>query len=158
METLKSDQTKFTGVELAYPIALATYETAQKRLDVIDTRIQTLLGIGVTISLPIPVLVRAGFQSKWFYAAVVCFVTALIVGSVARLRGHIMLPHPTELYDKWLHYSDWEFKKNLIYFAGQHYEANRLLAEQRGRLAAITAVLFLVELVLLAVWASLLRP
>ncbi|MDT4895908.1 MAG: hypothetical protein QOH25_985 [Acidobacteriota bacterium] len=153
---VKTIKKTYPSVDLAYSFAVASYEVAQKRIDAVDSRLQTLLALGATVSLPIPVLANAkalSFNSTWFIAAACAFAFAMIAGTVARLRGRIILLHPSQLYQSWLHFSEWEFKKNMVYFAGQHFEANRSLAEIRGRLTTLTASLFLVEGVCLAMWA-----
>lgn len=160
MEAEKNEQT-FPSVELAYPIAIASYELAQKRLDIIDSRLQTVIASGTTVSLAIPVLASAkglSFSSLWFIAAVCVFFSAVILGTLARITGNIIVLNPARIYKDWLGFSEWEFKKNLIFFAGQHFESNRNLAKKRGWLTTITVALFIIEGLLLSVWASLPHP
>ena len=57
------------------------------------------------------------------------------------------------LYDRWLHYSEWEFKKNAIYWAGQHFNANVSRINIMGWILTGMIALFSVEVVLLLVWA-----
>lgn len=145
----------YPGVDLAYELALASYETAQKRLDVLDNRLETLIALGATVSLAVPLIAsekNISFNSIWFYGAVVAFLLAMIVGITARLRGYLKLLHPAVLYDEFLPYPEWEFKKNIIFFAGQHYEENIRLVNRRGRLAVWAAILFLVEMIFVVVW------
>jgi len=152
----------YPGVVHAYPMALASYELAQKRLDVIDSRLQTIIALGVTLSLPVPALLAsrgASFRSAWFIAAVCVFVCAILVGTLARLIGNILLLHPSDLYANWLRFQEWEFKKNLLFFAGEHFEKNRKLARNRGFCTTLAFLLFICEGILLAVWATTLpRP
>jgi hypothetical protein len=152
----------YPGVEQAYPFAVASYELAQKRLDIIDSRLQTIVALGVTLSLPVPALLAtrgANFRSWWFIGAACVFVCAIAVGTFARIVGHITVLHPSDFYAKWLRFPEWEFKKNLIFFAGQHFEKNRTLARNRGLCTTLTFLLFILEGVLLAVWATTLpRP
>jgi hypothetical protein len=152
----------YPGIEQAYPFAVASYDLAQKRLDIIDSRLQTVVALGVTLSLPVPALLAtrgATFRSGWFIAAVCVFVLAVVLGTLARLIGNIYVVHPADLFAKWLRFSESEFKKNIIGFAGQHFEKNRILARNRGFCTTLTFLLFICEGVLLAVWAtSLPRP
>jgi hypothetical protein len=123
---------------------------------------QTIIALGVTLSLPVPALLASKgvtFRSGWFIAAACVFACAVITGTLARLVGNITVLHPADLYKKWLRYSEWEFKKNLLFFAGEHFEKNRRLARARGFCTTLTFCLFISEGVLLAVWATTaLRP
>lgn len=158
IEELKA---KYPSVELAYPLAVNSYDVALKRMDAIDGRLQTLLAFIATVSLPVPVIGASKglpFGSFWFIAAAIAFVLAMLVGILARVHGSVMLISPDVLFEKWLHLEESEFKKNLVYFAGEAWAANRRLASDRARLMTLTAILFLVEVAALAVWATSARP
>jgi hypothetical protein len=159
-ELMKTNEEKYPSVDLAYTLALASYELIQKRLDVIDTRLQTLIALIATVSLPIPAIAVAKnltLNSEWFIAAVVAFVAAIVVGTIGRVTGHVKVILPITLYNEWLHFSEWEFKKNMIFFAGKHFEHNRALANRRGWITSVTALLFFIEGVLVALWVTLAR-
>ena len=119
---------QYPGVELAYPFAVECYELALKRFEVMDARIHTLLTLFVSISLALPVAIRAigySFTSWWLYLAAMSFIGATILGIYGRLTGTLKVIDPQQLYQKFLHRGDWEFKKDFIYWAGEHYQANR---------------------------------
>ncbi|HEX3560228.1 MAG TPA: hypothetical protein VHU19_13565 [Pyrinomonadaceae bacterium] len=159
-EVEKLEQT-YPSVDLAYTFAVASYDVALKRLDIVDNRLQTVLALGATISLSVPALASArglGFSSGWFVAAAFAFASAMILGTFARVTGSIILINPSRLYNKWLHFSEWEFKKNFICYAGEHFEANRALAGMRGWATTLVVMFFILEGLLLTVWASLPRP
>jgi hypothetical protein len=154
---IKADDPRavYPGVDLAYELALASYETAQTRLDVLDKRLETLIALGATASLAVPVIASGkniSFNSIWFFCASAAFVLATVVGITARLSKSLKLIDPAKLYTEFLHCSEWEFKKNIIFFAGQHFDVNIRLVNWRGRMAAWTAILFLVELIFVAIW------
>lgn len=145
----------YPSVELAYDLAVNSYNIAQTRYDAIQSRIQTLLSFIATVSLAAPVLAsnkNLTFNSRWFWSAVTVFFVALATGTFAWLRGHLIMIYPSDLYETWLDLDTWEFRKNLIWYAGKHFEANRDLINLKGRLAIITATLFFIELILLAAW------
>jgi hypothetical protein len=58
-EVIKTSEEKYPSVDLAYTLALASYDLIQKRLDIIDTRLQTLIALIATVSLPIPAIAVA---------------------------------------------------------------------------------------------------
>jgi hypothetical protein len=135
-------------LDLAYQIAVSSYDWAAKRFDAIDARIQTVLGVGLSVTLAIPVGISAlklSADSRWIGGAVLLFILAIAVGTHARLLGELTLVTPKVLYDKWLGLSEEDFKRNLVYFAGQHMEMNRDLIARKHRLLAIVTVIFLME-------------
>jgi len=60
---------------------------------------------------------------------------------------------PANLYEKWRHYSEWEFKKNAMYWAGQHFEANVSRINIMGWLLTSMTFLFALEVIFLLIWA-----
>lgn len=157
MSQTETEEKKYPGVDLAYPLALESYEWAAKRFDTLDSRIQTILGLGISLTLAVPIALSAlklSINGRWFVAAAVLFVLALSLGTYARLMGKLTVITPEMLYQKWLHLSDWEFKKNLIFFAGEHFNKNRNLLEKRHRFAAAATFIFFLEVLALAVSVS----
>src|SRR5688572_3570427 len=105
----------YPGVELAYPIAVASYDVALRRLDVMDGRLQTLMAFIVAVSAAVPsVAANRGiqFRSYWFYAALISFALAIGVGTYARLSGKIKVLKPEHAFNHWLHKPEWNFKKD----------------------------------------------
>ena len=156
-ESLSLEQLKenYPGVDLAYNLAVSAYDVVSKRLDAVDNRLQTILTLGIAVSLPILPLASAKnipFRSLWFYVAALAFVAAIVTAVIGRVRGRVIALHPATLYEKWLHYSEWEFKKNFIHFAGEHFEANRQLVDRRNTLTVWASILFLAEALAVAVW------
>src|SRR5688572_21643982 len=77
---MSQDAETYPGVELAYPIAVASYDVALRRLDVMDGRLQTLMAFIVAVSAAVPsIAANRGiqFRSYWFYAALISFVLAI---------------------------------------------------------------------------------
>lgn len=138
------------SVETAYEFVRPCYDWAQSRLDAIDSRIQTLLAFAASITTVIPVFVTSvmqapNFKSTWFFLALATFLAIAVVGIIARSCGGLKLVSPQKLYEGWLHYSEWEFKKNAIYWAGQHFESNRSIINTKAILANIMMILFFVQ-------------
>jgi hypothetical protein len=147
--------TKQSGVGLAYDIAINSYESVIRRLDHVDGRIQTLLAFMVTTTAIVPTVANSrglSFRSLWLYLALACLTGGLLLGSYARHLGEVQMLHPTKLYEKWLGLSEWEFKKDLIYFAGQDFEHNKTLVERKWRASVTLTVLFFLEAAFLVVW------
>ncbi len=152
----QSLQKRFPAVDLAYPIALSAYETILKRLDALDNRVQTTMAFAATITLAIPAITTGKgltFRSHWFVAALVFYGIGNIIGVIARLKGMIVLPSPKEIFENYLDLSEWEFKKDTIFWAGENYRNNNKLLLLRSRLLNVMSLFFGAEVVSLAVWA-----
>jgi hypothetical protein len=148
------------SVDLAYPLAVASYDWAQKRFDSVDGRIQTLIAFITTITFGVPLLAssitsqKANFQSRWFIAALIAFIVSLGFGLFGRLKGELTLLSPKHLYEKWLDHSEFEFKKSLIGWAGEHFEKNRAEINSKWFYAKLSGTAFMLESILLLVWVS----
>lgn len=155
----EQDAEKWPGVQQAFEIAKESYATLCQRLDAADARIQGVQAYSASVTLAVPVIVgaineKATYASYWFYLAMCLFAMIVIIGAVGLAFGTVQMMSPRVLYKKWLHYGDWEFKKNFVYWAGIHFEQNRALVNTKGRLATVLTILFLTESAALLVWAS----
>lgn len=151
----------YPSVDFAYDIAVNSYSVAADRLDYIDGRIQTLLAFVVTVTAAIPSVAASRnvtFRSWWFWLAILFVVVNIALGTYARLVGTVMLLHPARLYERWLHFSEWEFKKNMVYFAGKDYEANIRLVERKWQYTIAIIILFSLEAICLVVWVAVNSP
>ena len=145
---------KYPSVDLAYPLAVQSYDLTVKRFDALDARIQSTLGLGVSLTFAIPVALSAfdlQFRPLWMGAAFVVFLLAIILGICARLVGAIKLVSPTTLYNDWIQCPEEEFKQQFIGYAGKHMEANASLLEKRYRLLCGFISLFFLEALLFGV-------
>ena len=84
---------------------------------------------------------------------VLAFVAMMFLGVLARVWGGVAVVSPADLYARWLHYSEWEFKKNAVYWAGKHFEKNWTVVNLKGWAATGMSALFLAETVFLLMWA-----
>jgi hypothetical protein len=151
------DETAYPSVDLAYDIAVASYDSIIKRLDVMDGRLQTILAFAATTTAVVPTVANARgltFRSWWLYLALTTFVLQLVIGTVARSAGRIRLLKPETFYLKWLHKSAWQFKKDLIYWSSKDFNDNAALLERRWRLTVTISLLFFIEVLLLLVWVA----
>ncbi len=142
-----------SSVDLAYDIALSSYDLAQKRFEAMENRIQTTIAFatGITVAL-CATLKGIPFRSAWFYLAVAAFVAAVATGTHARIKGSLKVMLPKELSENWLEYSEADFKKYFVKWAGEHFEENRITINHKGTLAAIMSWLFFAEAIFLAAW------
>jgi hypothetical protein len=149
----------FPGVEPAQSFIIPSYQWMLSRIEAADARINTLLTFFATVTFSVPTVLKAVWpelplNSGWFIAAAVVAVSIVLYGLHARTKGGICLPHPAEFYDKWLNKSKWTFQKDALYFAGQHFETNRVLVEWKAEAVNRMSGLFAVELLLLFLWIN----
>ena len=145
------------SVDLAYPFAVESYAIATKRYDAWDLKIQTLLSLGVTLTLAIPIGGKAlgfGFYSVWFALAMITFVTAIGLGLYGRLSGKLKIIDPKTLYDHFLTHTELEFKRDMILWAGRNYTANRAIIDCMHRISVIITFLFILETLWVALWVA----
>jgi hypothetical protein len=159
MEQIEKQYTQedYPAVELAYPIALSSYESIVKRIDALETRSQTIMAFAATLTVAVPGITAGRgltFRSGWFITAIVLFCIANIIGVISRLKGDIALLSPFKIYQTELHKTEWEFKKDAIYWAGVNFEHNNSIVLQRHSLVILMSFIFLLEAAALAVWAA----
>ena len=148
---------EYPGVALAYDLACNSFDWANRRLEAVEGRAQSVLTFASTVTIAvIPLAVTRGLpaRSAWLWLALAAFVAGVALATVARVRGRLHLISPALLFEKWLHKDDWEFKKDMIFFAGESFEANRAMVGMKHRLTIVATVMFAVEAVLVVVWAS----
>lgn len=147
----------YPGVEFAYDFVIPSYEWILTRFEAVDSRIQTLQAFIATVTLGIPAIShrmysKISFTSCWFVSAMALAVAAVVIGLIGRSWGAITLASPKMLYEHWLHKSSWDFKKDMVFFAGQHFEKSSNFVNRKSRLVTVMSVLFFVETLLLFVW------
>jgi hypothetical protein len=147
----------YPSVDLAYNLAVQSYDTAHKRWEAADNRVQTLLTFTVTVELALPTLLHSNvpqtrFNSLWFVCAVIAYVFSVGIGTYMRLKRGLILIDPKKLYNKWLGFSEWEFKKDFIYWAGEDYEINNKNINRKITYTVGMLILFLIGDLLLIIW------
>ena len=159
-EPAEAPEATWPGVYRAYDFVGPSYAWILQRLDAADSRLQTLQTFAASITLAAPILAASlikdvDFQSPWFASGLCVFAVLVVVGAGTRGWGSVILMSPKVLYEHWLHFSEWEFKKNAVHFAAEHFEANRSLVNKRGWVANGMTGLLLLEIVLLSVWVAI---
>lgn len=152
-----SPEERWPSVDQAYEFVLPAYETVHRRLDAVNGHIQTLQAFAATITVAASILASSiakhvDFDSGWFLAAMVAFIGIVVGGAFVREWGSLQVISLTRLYDEWLHYTPWEFKKNMIYWAGQADESNRGMVNKKGMATLLITAAFALEVALLVGW------
>lgn len=145
------------SIGLAYPFALNSYDVVQKRLEVVEKRLQEILGFAVTISLGVIALhANKGydFRSWLFMGAMAACLVGLIIGTYARVYGHLFLINPAVLQEKYLALPEPVFKNYFVQVSAKHWQKNAGLVNRKGLLTSVTVVCFVLEIILLIFWSS----
>lgn len=157
----KSLEAQYPAVGLAYEFVKPSYDWMLNRIEAMNSKIQGLLTLATAVTATMPILAKAmfdnlNFQSVWFLGAIATYLLLAIVGIYGLRKGEIKLIHPKVLYDKWLEDTLWEFRKDAIYFAGQHLDHNKKIVGAKSRSRDIMNWLLLGELSLIIIWIVLL--
>ena len=153
-------ESQYPSVDLAYEFVTSSYDWMVTRFEAVNSKIQGLLTFAATITAALPIITKAifsdiDFVSLWFYIAMAAFVFLVLAGIVGLRIGSIVLLSPKILYDKYLHYSHWEFKRMVIYWAGEHLNENKKYIDQKGHFRDIMTILLLVEILCFLLWIAI---
>jgi len=155
----KALELRYPSVEHAYDFVKPSYDWMVTRLEAINSKIQGLLTFAATITAAIPVIAKAifndaNFHSVWFYLVIASFAFLVIVGVIGLRVGKIILLSPKILYDKCLHYPQWEFKRIVIYWAGEHLDENKKLVDKKASFRDVMTIALLVEILCICLWIA----
>ena len=154
-----SDQAK-SAIDLAYELAVDSYEPLIKRLDAIDVRLQNIMGFaGTNLALVTSVASarNLSFRSFWFWAAVAAFLLIIAIGTVARHYGTVIMIDPASLDDEWLALEPNEFKESFIKHTGKNWSLNNNLVSLRWKVSVWIGILFFIQILFLIAWIVVLR-
>ena len=152
-----ADTSQYPSVDLAYDFVKSSYDWMVTRFEAINSKIQGLLTFAATITAALPIIAKAifsdtNFSSPCFYVAMAAFVFLVITGIAGLRIGSITLLSPKMLYDKYLHYSHWEFKQMVIYWAGEHFNENKKLIDKKAYFRDTMTVFLLMEILCICLW------
>jgi hypothetical protein len=157
MKREKSLEDQYPSVDLAYDLTMKSYDTVIKRNEVQDDGIDKLRTFMTTVTLAAFGFIASrativSFHNWWFWFSVVMYFYTIILTVVAKSSGGLIMLSPSTLYEKYLHYSEWEFKKNILYWMAKHSETNRKYIAHKSRLFVIIFAFFLIQILSLLVW------
>jgi hypothetical protein len=157
METETMDlKTGWPSIEFAYPLAVNSFEVMAKRFDSYDAKFQSVLTVGATATLGVVTLASArgvSLNSKWLLAVAALFFVSAALGVIGRMVGKLQVVDPQNLFDDYLAFSEFEFKKNLIHGAGVCFKSNARVLDLKQKYVLVVTALFLAQVACLALWA-----
>ena len=154
-----SPEDRWPSVPFAYDFVVPSYQLMATRLEAIDSRIQGIQTFAATLTLGVPIVGQSirrdiHYTSAWFIGVLVVFASIVVLSFVARTRGHLQMASPRLIYERTLHLSEWEFKRDVMYMAGQHFDGNVALINQKGCVGNWLSALVLIETILAACWIA----
>ena len=160
VEQVEELKLKWPSVDAAYLFVLPSYQLMATRFEAADNRLNALLTFAATLTTATPLLAKnvrpdISFSSPFLWLGLILFAIGAGFGLVGRVRGSIVLPDPTVIYEKSLHRSDWSFKMNQIAFAGQNFRKNQNTIERKGNAAIVQTIVLAVEVVAFVAWLGI---
>lgn len=148
---------QWPAVNSAYDFVIPSYQLLTSRFESADTRLTALLTLASTLTIAVPIFaktVRPGvsFTSFSFGCGVLAFILGACIGIYGRVTGSIVLPDPMVIYKKNLHKSEWEFRKDQIYFAGKNFDANAQAVRRKGNVSIFVTITLLAEVLAFGAW------
>ncbi len=129
-----------------------------RRFEAVEGRIQTLIVLTLSFTTAVPVVARAlsvdaGFRSNWFYAALALAFIITLIGTMTKVIGELVLINVKHFYNEpWRSYSEEQFKRRVVFWAGEHLEKNTRLVNQKGSIATLLTFVFALEAACMLVW------
>ena len=148
---------EYPGTDLAYDIAVASYSLAERRWDAVHQRIDVLLSFVTTVTVAAPIVAAAilekpDFESPLLFAAGAVYLALVLVALVVRSTGSLRQLSPKRLYEGWLQLEEADFKRRMVYWAGEHADEARKQTYSKALAATLLVGLFAVEGALFLVW------
>ena len=141
------------SLDLVYPLAIESYETARQRMIAQDNRIQHIIVLALAITGAIPAVYQIfGITPKWPFliAAGVFFLAAAGLLIAALMRNSLKALTVSTLHAHYIGLPEIEAKENLIHYAGQADEDNAHLIEIRWRFIIVAISFLFLEMLVLA--------
>ena len=136
---------------------MRSYGEVASRLNIVHGRLDSIQSVVVSLTLAVPTVALAAeedpdFGSWWLIGAVALAGVTVVLGLAARAWSGMKLVDPTDLYEHWLHLPRAEFKKESLYWAGRHFDANSRTVNRKSLAGTLMVLLLLVEVGLFVAW------
>ena len=157
MQTAQTaDDLRWPSTDAAFAFVLPSYQFLLSRLEAADNRLTLLLSTLCAVALGAPAFAvrfdRLSFGSPWFVLGELLYLAAMWYGLLQRIKGVIVLPDPAVLYQKSLNLPVGQFKRDQIYLAGQHFNANAEADNRKGTSANHLTIALIADVLLFVFW------
>lgn len=157
MEAKEVDQSLYPSVDLAFDFVKPSYDWMLSRVETINGKIQNLITLAASLTIAVPVFVKAvfaspGFNSPFFIAALCIFLGVTVFGVIGTRMGTVLLPHPGIFYKEYLSFDHWTFQQTALYWAGEAFSKNKRLVERKGMIRDMMSLALMTEIICLVLW------
>lgn len=149
----------YPGIPTAYEIALKSYDWSFQRSDTVDNRISRFLTWATTITAGIIAIYFSynKYSAKYnyfFYIGIGLYALIVIAAAVTEWITRVDILSPEKLYNDHLHQTEYEFKLDIIAYAGDAFKKNLRRTEIKGYILTAIIITFIIELLLLTLWLT----
>jgi len=133
------------SLDLVYPLAMESYETARQRMVTQDNRIQQMITLTLALTGAIPAIYQVfGINPRLVFLAVAAMFFFIAIGLLvfASMRCTLQALSISALFNDYLHIHEFNAKVALIKYAGEADDENQQYLYTR-HLLIIGAMLFL---------------
>lgn len=152
----RANEESWPAVKYAYEMVGPLYEMTERRYVAAEARILQLVAFSITIMLAFIAVVGALegqlTLSAPFFLSSSFLVIQVIIGLLSTAYGSIATLNLKHIVENTLDYTEWEFKKNVLYWATDDIAANTRLVNLKGWAVWSMTVLLLAEVGCLAWW------
>lgn len=158
MENKTDIENQYPSVDLAYENIQSSYKVMLERFEAANVRIGNLIAWGAGLASILPIFAKfifgdKGFNTLWLLPLVLSFSSLVIIGIIAYRTGGIKLIHPKNIYEDYMQYPQREYKKWMVYWAGEHFKTNQEFINTKSCYIDIMTVLLGLEVISLILWA-----
>ncbi len=149
----------FPSIDDAYKLAMEFYAFAIQRADALDARIQSVMSFSSAVTFALPLAIHnlsLDINSNWTLVLAALILIELGVYLAGRFFvgwGKLEVLSPLKIYNQHLRKAPAEFKKDMIYYAGQSWdENNRKILTPRWRLTVTLSLVLATKVLLFFAW------
>jgi hypothetical protein len=158
MEKEANKEEKFPSRELAYEIAMRSYDLLTKRHEVIDAKIQSSLTVGLTLFVALCTFAKfknIPFNMKSFIFAAVFIILSILINLYSRVYGEVQHIDPGIVHKKWIEKDIISFQVHAVYFAGEAYQKNKQVLHNKWLMHITSLLFYSISILLLILWLAL---
>lgn len=154
----ESKKNEHPSIEVAYDLAVKSYDLAERRLQIVEGRNEKILGFVSALTLAVVAFLAGSNSTKLnlnsclFIIGLIFGVSSLLAGLLVMLAGRVKVVDIKRIKEQWVHLKVIDFKKEMIIASSNHYDENCKLIERKALITSISAILFVLEIIFLVIW------
>lgn len=148
-------ETKYPSVDLAYDIAIDSYEIMRQQWNAMNSIFPILISISTSAIIAVPVIAKTfgivlvGLHAQ---ASIILGCVAIVVGFLGRLHGTVRILNPQVLYDSKIQKQTGLFKREMIWLAGQDFNENNKRIYEKWQFAVVVIFFLTGQTIALISW------